>query len=152
MSWIVRSTSILLFVAILSGCGTPKADRPPAPNEIEALERQMWDDWKNARYSAMGERMLPHAVMLGQEGITDRAGVVAAMERGACQIDSYSLEDVRVTVLAPTVALISYRSGAVGTCGGQPISGSPSEVNSSIWIKRDGTWMAAAHHQNPISQ
>lgn len=146
---IARWTWIPLVVALLSGCDSHEGQDAPVPGEIEALERGMWDDYGNGHYDVMLERMLPDAVILGPEGIRDRTGAIEAMARASCRVDDYSFEDVRVTVLAPTVAMITYRSRLTGRCGGE--AWASADVHSSAWVKRDGRWMTAVHHENPVS-
>ena len=141
----VRLIAMFLLVASLSGCGTRTTERGPIPEEIESLERQMWDDYGDGRYSALRERMLDDAVFLSPAGILDRAEALGGMELEACRLDSYSLENVSVRVLGPTVAVITYRSRDDGTCG------SGSDVHSSTWVHRDGRWMTAVHHENPVA-
>lgn len=145
---LARWTWILLGVALLSRCAPREGQRPPSPEEIEALERGMWDDYGHGRYDAMRERMLPEAVLLGPQGILDRADAVAGMARASCRIDNYAFEDVRVTVRASTAAVITYRSRLTGVCSGE--SWVSTDVHSSTWVRRDGRWLTAVHHENPV--
>jgi hypothetical protein len=143
----VRFLLIVALVAVTPGCGGSSGAPAPDAGEIEALERQMWEDWKNRNWEAMRGRISGDAVILGAEGIMDRDGVVAAMAKQTCDVQDVALEDVKVTALAPTVALITYHASGTGTCDGQPIGAGST---SSIWVQRDGQWQTV-HHQQSVS-
>ena len=145
---LVCSILIVAIVTLSLGCAGSGTGDLPDPGEIEALERQMWEDFKNRRFDAMVNRTSVDAVMLGGTEIVDRGGIAAALEKGMCDIQSYTLEGLKVTTLAPTVASIVYRVTADGQCAGQPIRPS---VHSSIWVLRDGEWVTA-QHQESLSQ
>ena len=147
----IHHFGVIVGMAAVAGCSGSTGVSSPQPSEIVALERQMWDDWKNQRYEAMGNRMSADAVMLGAEGITNRAGALAAMTRAACQAQSYSLDEPKVTILAPTAAMISYTAKVVGTCAGQAIP-SAGSVYSSTWSKQNGNWITVMHQETPIAR
>jgi hypothetical protein len=148
MTSIVRNTCWLAFVGLLSGCAGSGAGESPDPAEIETLERQLWDQWKNRTVESMRDRIAADAVVLDDTGITDREGAIAIWAKQSCDVQDVALEDVKVTSLAPTVALITYRASVTGTCEGQPLG---SSTNSSIWVQRDGGWQTV-HHQQSSSQ
>jgi hypothetical protein len=143
-----RAARLFTCFAVISACAGSGAGTAPDASEIEALERQMWEDWKNRNWEAMRGRVAADAIVLGAEGITDRDGVFASMANQKCDVQGYALEDVKVTTVAPTVALISYKATFTGTCSGQPLQPS---ANSSLWVQRNGTW-ETVHHQESISR
>jgi hypothetical protein len=145
---LVCSIVIAAIVALSPACAGSGTGASPDPSEIEALERQMWEHVKNRRFDAMRDRLSDDALLLGADEIIDRDAYVAAMEKGQCEVQGYTLEGVKVTTLAPTVASISYRATADGNCAGQRI---PPSVHHSIWVLRDGTWVTA-QHQESLSQ
>jgi hypothetical protein len=143
--WTLRRTGCALaLLALLSGCGTGGS---PDAGAIETLERQMWEEWKNHSLDTMRSRVTPEALVFGGEEIMDRDAAFAAMAKQTCDVQAVSLDNVKVTALAPAVALITYRANAVGACNGEPLGPS---MNSSIWIQRDGMWQTI-HHQQSVA-
>jgi hypothetical protein len=58
---------------------------------------------------------------------------------------TYSLEDFRVALLAPTVALATYRiSDATPGAAPQPA------LRSSVWVNRDGNWRLTFHQGTSV--
>jgi hypothetical protein len=133
---------------MISGCAGSGTGASPDPGEIEALERQMWEDWKNRNLDAMRGRITADALVFGGDTITDRDAAFAVMANETCDVENVSLDNVKVTTLAASVALISYRANATGTCNGQPLA--PAN-HSSIWVEGDGQWRTV-HHQMSASQ
>jgi hypothetical protein len=142
-----RATFPLLLAVLLSGCaGTTPG---PDPAEIEALERQMWEDWKDRNFESMRNRLSAEAVLLGGQGIANRDEAIAMMAKDNCDVQSVALDNVKVTTVAPSVALITYRANVVGSCNGEALQPS---MDSSVWVERDGTWQAVHHQGSAPSQ
>lgn len=145
---LVCSLLIAAIVALSPGCAGSGSGASADPSEIEALERQLWDQWKNRTVESMRDRIAADAVLLDGTGSIDRESAIAMWAKQSCDVQDVALEDVKVTSLAPTVALITYRASVTGTCEGQPVG---SSTNSSIWVQRDGGWQTV-HHQQSSSQ
>jgi hypothetical protein len=108
----------------------------------------MWEDWKNRNWEPMQSRVSGDALIFGGDGITNRDEAFAVMAKQTCDVQSIALDNVKVTTLAPSIALITYRATGTGMCDGQPLRPS---MNSSIWAQRDGQWQTV-HHQQSSSQ
>jgi hypothetical protein len=142
---LTRATRLFACLAMISGCAGSGTGASADPSEIEALERQMWDYWKNREFDSMRVRLSEDAVLVGAEGVMNRDDAIAFMAKQKCDVQQVELEGVRVTSVAPTVALITYRATGTGTCDGQPLG---TGTNSSIWVQRDGTWQTVHHQQS----
>lgn len=73
-------------------------------------------------------------VEFGASGRTWDAASVRESLAGAEPSEPVSIEDVRVALLAPDVALVTYRLGPPR----------PSK-RSSVWVRRDGRWQVRFH-------
>ena len=61
-------------------------------------------------------------------------------------LDEYKMDDVVVTILSDTLALIRYKIFAKYTYKGKEL---PAEnmLASAVWIKRGGDWKAATYQE-----
>lgn len=152
MKRIIHAIIACLLVSFLPGCGGPPpepAEPMPDTSQVQGLEQMMSDDFQSRNFDSMLNRMTSDILILGPDGIVDRAVWRARVSQEECEFDQGTvLEDVALKVLAPTVVLISYRDTPVGTCDGEPLG---PEVASSVWVWQDGEWLAAAHHWNPVA-
>jgi hypothetical protein len=145
---LVCSLLIAAIVVLSPGCAGSGSGGTADTSEIEALERQLWDQWKNRTVESMRDRIAADAVLLDGTGSIDRESAIAMWAKQSCDVQDVALEDVKVTSLAPTVAMITYRASVTGTCEGQPVG---SSTNSSIWVQRDGGWQTVHHQQSAAS-
>lgn len=147
MDRLLRVIAVCLFASLLYGCGNPQPESPteimPDISQVANLESQMEDDFQNGDFDSMLGRMTPDFVLVGPDGITDRATWRARVAGQDCEYDAIvSLQGVSVRELAPTVVFVSSRSAPVGTCDGEPIV---PVYASSVWVWQDGEWLSAAH-------
>ena len=145
-------TLLALVISVLSGCASPAPDLPPEPapdtSQVEGLEQQMLEDFENRRFDDMLGRMTSDIQILGPDGVLDRAVWRARIGQQECEYDDgITLSDTTVSVLAPTVVSISYRTDAVGTCDGSAVE---PQLSTSVWVWEDGEWLTALHHSNPL--
>lgn len=61
-------------------------------------------------------------------------------------LGEYRMEDVVITVLSATAALIRYRISAEYTYKGKKLPVTPM-LASAVWIQRDGQWRAAIYQE-----
>jgi hypothetical protein len=88
-------------------------------------------------------RLAPEFAEFGRSGrVYDRAALIAALadeEPGMVVISAFT-----VRLLAPGVALATYRSRAIGL-GGRPVLA----LRSSIWRRDDERWLLVFHQGTP---
>ncbi|HEV2054894.1 MAG TPA: DUF4440 domain-containing protein [Methylomirabilota bacterium] len=118
--------------------------KPDLAEHFRRLEAELVsaDVWRSRE--ALEARMTPDFVEFAAAGrVYDRAALVAALlgkEPGARRV-----EDFTVRELAPTIALVTYRS-VIDRPSGDPPSIS---LRSSIWRLEDGRWRMTFHHWTP---
>jgi hypothetical protein len=108
-----------------------------------ALEEAVWADLAAGDSEAMRARMTDDFVLAGSHGFVAGADEwLAQMSGMTCEMESWSIDPPRVTVLSPTSAVLTYRNQATMGCGGQPMSESEG-LSTTIWVQRDGEWKMA---------
>ena len=148
-SGVLSSFSTAILAAAAVSCSSPASIGNTDPASVIALETGMWEQWKQGQYDAMGARMTPDVLIADDvAGLADRAGLLGAMKGSGCTPESYALRNPTVRLLAPDVALIAYDVTPVMLCAGQRTTSA--QVATSVWVRRDTTWLTAAHHQNSV--
>ena len=114
--------------------------------ELLDLEKQYWEAIRN-RDGASATRMSDaRCLVVGPQGISDldREALAGQVENAPYELKKYRLdEDVRVREIADGVALIAYKVTEEVVLDGRPTT--LQAYDSSIWVKRDGGWVCAAH-------
>jgi hypothetical protein len=147
---------IIVFSALAFGQeATPSPSPAPKPAMSKAqstkliigTERKLWEAWKNKDFKVFKSNLSADSIMIGDEGVANKADSLKAMEGMACEVRSYELSDIKVTFLNNDAALITYKAKQDATCGGQT---TPAAVwASSAYAKRGGRWYAASHQETP---
>ena len=129
---------------------TPSASQPPKPAASSATkpadagpdaaadEKLVWDAIKSRNYDAFAFYLAPDSVEIEADGIYDKAGSV----KGVSMMDpsKFELSDWKTVKFDNDASLVTY------------IVKSPNsdhERHSTIWINRDGKWMALLHVGTP---
>ncbi len=124
-----------------------------APSDLVAGLRRLEEDLlrpaiRRSR-AELEERLAPDFVEFGRSGRTyDRPAIVAALAAEVGDVQpSVRIEDFLVRLLAPDVALATYRSVLEDAGGGEPLVA----LRSSIW-RRDGDGWRMTFHQGTPSR
>ena len=106
--------------------------RPDSRRSLGDLELLLADDFRE----------------FGKSGrVWDKQSVIAMIAQESAAFE-YTLEDFRVSLLAPTVALATYRIlGATSGPGAEPAQA----LRSSVWVLRDSNWQLV-FHQGTVSR
>ena len=113
---------------------------PDIVGTIRALEEHLLRSDTRRSPEQLERLLADDFVEFGQSGrVWDKPSVIGmlASELGAF---AYSFEDFRVLLLAPTVALATYRIRDA-TPGAVP----QQALRSSVWVDRDGSWQLTFH-------
>jgi hypothetical protein len=104
---------------------------------LQRHDKQAWESLLAESYSHVnsnGSRM-------------DRAGVLNIFADEV--VESYSLHDMRGTLLCPDVVLVAYWIERTSLRWSQKITGDFTSI--SIWGKRSGNWLRLEYQETPIS-
>jgi hypothetical protein len=137
--------SLFIIVLVTSAQSTPPAQQPrPSVQDKHSgedvavqLERQAWEAVKAKQYTKYVRLLAKDFVDIEPVGIITRK----EEEKGIVQltINEYKWERLRIVHLSPNVTLLVYKAIQKANFGGQPVP-TPTWV-SSLWIKRNGTWL-----------
>jgi uncharacterized protein (TIGR02246 family) len=117
--------------------------------QIVALEKRAFEAWKNKDRKFFEEHMSEAGQYLDPDGVGVKAQYVKAIINNNCTVNSYSLDNSKVTMLSKDVALLTYRYAQDVVCGGKP-EASPLWA-STVYVKRDGKWLIAFHQEIPAA-
>jgi hypothetical protein len=141
----------LLVPSLLAGQPKPKAT--PASNpQPTALERsvkaaidQSWDAFMKrdpARFAAV---VADGELSIGYGGVDSLRMSSLAQVMQSCTLRRWTTSDFKAKQIATDVAIATYRAAVDITCGGklQP----PNYYISDVMQRRNGRWVAVAHHE-----
>ena len=111
---------------------------------LVATEKKLWEAWKNKDPKPFKATLAADSVMLGENGVSDKATAIKEITGMDCTVKSYTLSDFKLTMLSSTVALLTYKGTVDATCGGNAV---PSVWSSSIYVNRGGKWYAMTHQE-----
>jgi len=126
----------------------PRLSKAQLQKKLQASETALWNAWKNKDSKPFQNSLAADAVMVGGEGVGAKGDVVKMMASMPCEIKSFTLSDWKLTMIDPNAALLTYKGAADGTCAGKPI---PTVWTSSVWVNRNGRWLAFSHQETDVS-
>ena len=119
-----------------------KAAKSPAtaaatgPDPI-ANEKIVWDLIKGRNYDAFAALLAPDFLEIEPDGYYDKAGSVKAI--AMFDPSKFESSDFKAVKFDANTALVTYLTK-------EPTLAPHGERNSSIWVNRDGKWLAILHH------
>jgi hypothetical protein len=129
---------------------TPAAHASPTPESKPAVnadplanEKAVWDAIKGKDYNTFASFLADNAIEVEEIGVFDKAGSV----KGVQEFDASkaTLSDFKTVNLDSDATLVTYLV-KIPVKGVSPLG----EIHSTIWINRDGKWLAAFHHGTPV--
>ena len=129
--------------------GRPERGMQASQAELVALEKRGWEAWKNKDSAAYRAVLADDAVSNGRSGVATVAQMVSSLKD--CDVRSYAFDEstVRVTNVAPNVALLTFRATQDATCGG---TAAPATVwASSLYVRRGGEWRNVFYQETPAA-
>lgn len=119
---------------------------PAAPAAVTgadpiANEKAVWDALKSKNYDAFAAFLAADSVEVEANGVYDKAGSV----KGVSMVDfsKTQLSDWKSAKFDNDAALVTY---LVTMPGAKP----PQERHSTVWVNRDGKWLALYHQSTPV--
>lgn len=109
--------------------------------ELLAIEERLW----TAGAEAYRDTLIAEALLVVPYQVLDKDSTVTAIG-AAPRWDDVRFEEPRVVPLGSDSAIVAYR--AVGTRGETVYSA----LVSSTYVRRQGSWLLAFHHQTPLPE
>ncbi|MCA1638518.1 MAG: nuclear transport factor 2 family protein [Acidobacteria bacterium] len=129
---------------------TSKDTNNSVETQLIALEKQAAEAWKNKNGNFYKSHFTDESVALMPTGTIGKSEIVSFISSADCQINSYSLDNFKVTMLNKDAAVLTYKGMQDVTCGGQKEP--PVVWASTVYVKRGGKWQAAFHQETPAVQ
>jgi uncharacterized protein (TIGR02246 family) len=135
----------------------PKTKTQPqsAPRSVEKelleLERQYWQALKDRDVEAALELTDDPCIVAGAQGVATigRDQFAEMMEKSDWTLHDFRLsDDVQVQRLSDDVAVIGYQVHEDMTVEGKPLS--LDAADTSVWVRKEGRWLCAAHTESLI--
>jgi hypothetical protein len=121
--------------------------------ELLELEKQYWEAICN-RDGATATRLSDaRCLVIGPQGIgkLDREALAGMVENAPYELKKFRLDDdVQVRKIADGVALIAYKVSEEIVIDGE--TQTLEAFDSSVWVRRDGGWVCAAHTETPAQK
>ena len=146
---------LLLALASLSFGQDAKPSPSPSPKpamtkaqiqkSLVATEKKLWEAWKNKDTKPFKAWLAADSIMVGDNGITNKAKAIEGITSMDCDVKSYTLSDFKLAMASPNVAIIAYKGVVDGTCAGNAV---PTVWASSTYVNRGGKWLAFSHQES----
>jgi hypothetical protein len=121
-------------------------NRSSAADDIEAKERQIQAAIQKGDLQTFGSLLTDDAMEVTSHGVNTKPQIIESL-RGATLSDLV-MTDVKVTPIDKDASLITYRTTGKYSMNGQ--SGTFESWASTIWVKRNGKWLAFVHQQSQV--
>lgn len=117
------------------------AEATTGPDPV-ANEKMVWDALKSKNYDGFGAFLAPDAIEIEPDGVYDKAASV----KGVSMFDfsKATLSDWKTAKFDSNASLVTY---LVTIPGAKP----DKERHSTIWVNRNGKWMALLHQGTPVA-
>ncbi len=109
---------------------------------IAGLERSVWEAWKARDAAKLGTLMANEIAFVdafgGYQGSKD--AVIASWLGSKCEVSSVDIGTPAVSLISPTVAVLTFKGTAVGTCDGQKLA---PFWETAVYRQEGTTWKLA---------
>jgi len=112
-------------------------------------ERDSWDLAIKRDANAYKAFHAADFITVGGSGVAGKASSEASAMDAQVRFDQCALSNVDVRLVAPNAALITYRVKAAGIDHGKAFQ--LDSYASSLWMKRNGTWLNVFYQATPAS-
>ena len=117
---------------------------------LVTINKSLWEGWKNRDAEPFKVHLADSSMVITAQGMTSgKAQVINDMVSESCDVRNYSLSDMEVHRITSDTALLSYKASQDATCDGNKISARV--LVSSVYVNRDGKWMAVCYHESPVA-
>jgi hypothetical protein len=124
---------------------TPAAESKPAEavsDDPIAREKQVWDAIKKKDYDRFASYLAEDQMEVFGWGVNDKAASVKGVQQA--DLGGAVLSDFKTLKIADDASIVTY------TIKGPKVIGPNGTRGSTVWVKRDGKWLAIYHQDTPI--
>lgn len=123
----------------------PPAETKPAEpvsDDPVAREKQVWDAIKKKDFDRFASFLAEDQLEVGAWGVNDKAASVSGVQQA--DFSKAALSDFKATKIGDDVTIVTYMIKGIG---GMSPSGARA---STIWVRRDGKWLAVYHQDTMV--
>ena len=158
MKKILALVSFLLLVAACTNqpstnMGNSNANtstmKMAAPSEADMIvkEKAAWDTLKKKDYAAFGDMLASDYIEVTDQGVMDKAGIVADVKDFIPTDVTYS--DWKMLPVDNDAVILTYNVTVKATYKGKDLPPGPYRA-AAAWVSRDGKWLAFYYQQTPV--
>ena len=128
-----------------NAAGSPTPAGSGAADDPVAREKQLWDALKRKDWDTFAAGLAADQIEVEPTGVYNKAETLAAVK--TFDFTKASTSGFKATKLDDKATLVTYMVKAPG-----PNGKLRDERASTIWVNRDGKWLAVFHHGSPVVQ
>jgi hypothetical protein len=119
-----------------------------APSEADMIvkEKAAWDTLKKKDYEAFGNMLASDYVEVTDEGVFDKAGIIADVKD--FNLTDATFSDWKMISVDNDAVILTYQTTLKGTYKGNEVPPGPYR-SAAAWVNRDGKWLAFYYQQTP---
>ena len=153
----MRSPTLPLTVAsalfmISSAAFGQTAAKSPAATDVSATliaqEKVLLESVVKHDVKSFSALIAPGAGSVDEGGYMPVAEFIKVFDQA--KIDVQTPTDIKVLMLNPTAAVVSYTLNQKGTFQGQPVP--PTVYATTTWVNRGGKWLAMFHQESTAAK
>jgi hypothetical protein len=129
---------------------TAAAPAMPSVDELMAVERSLWTAFGAHDAEPFRQNLTADytQAIAGAPVTVGRDAVVQAVAAPGCELRSFDLQDAATRELAPGVIALSHTATQDASCAGMALP--PKVYSMSIYVWRDGGWLATSYQETPV--
>lgn len=114
-----------------------------ASDDPVAIEKHMWEALRQKDWDTFAAHLAAEQIEVEPGGVSDRAGTLASVRE--FDFSKTTASDFKATKFDEDATLVTYLVRGTGPDGKRF-----EHRASTIWVKRDGKWLAYFHHGTPV--
>ncbi len=119
----------------------------PSADEMFAKEKAAWDTLKQKDYDAFGNMLASDYIEVTNEGVVDKAGIIAIVKDFVPTAITYS--DWKMLPIDNDAVILTYDLTLKALEKGKETQPGPQHA-AAVWVNRDGKWLAFYFQQTPV--
>ena len=137
-----------LCIAPADGAWTIKSQQPASNSDqvLIANSRATWEAYKSRNIAAIKTLTAEAYVSQTQAGLSNLKQDIDTIEK--LTIESYTLDDPKVTWATKDVAILRYKCDLKGSFDGKPFK---PVYATEVWVNRGGKWRIVSYTETPVS-
>jgi len=137
----------VLALACLSAARATAQSKPAGPDQkIINNSRATWEAYKNRNIAAIKALTAKEYVSYTLAGASNLQQDIDTIDK--LTIESYTIDDPKVTWVTPSVAILRYNCELKGSYEGKQFG---PVYSTEVWVNRGGKWQIISYQETPRS-